>query len=65
MIEMVSLAEARLRRGRKPVFVSAQLPQAALPLAEAAPIIRGACSLKEPVAGAFRRLILDFRTGER
>jgi rhamnose utilization protein RhaD (predicted bifunctional aldolase and dehydrogenase)/NAD(P)-dependent dehydrogenase (short-subunit alcohol dehydrogenase family) len=64
MIEMVSLAEARLRRGRKPAFVSVQLPQAVLPLAEVAPVIRGACSLKEPVAGAFRRLILDFRTGD-
>jgi NAD(P)-dependent dehydrogenase (short-subunit alcohol dehydrogenase family) len=34
-----------------------------LPLADAAPIIRGACSLKdERIEGAFRRLILDFRT---
>ena len=64
MIEMVALAEARLRRGRRPVFVSAQLPQAGMPLAEAAPIIRGACSLKEAIEGAFRRLILDFRDGD-
>src|SRR5580698_1637663 len=62
MIEMVSLAEARLARGRRNVFAPAPLPSALLPLAEAAPIIRGACSLREPVAGAFRRLILDFRT---
>jgi rhamnulose-1-phosphate aldolase/alcohol dehydrogenase len=63
MIEMVSLAEARLTRGRRQ-FVSVQLPQAVLPLAQAAPIIRGACSLAEPVEGAWRRLILDFRTGD-
>src|SRR6202521_2811274 len=45
MIEMVSLAEARLRRGRRPAFVTAQVPPAVLPLAEAAPIIRGSLSL--------------------
>jgi rhamnose utilization protein RhaD (predicted bifunctional aldolase and dehydrogenase)/NAD(P)-dependent dehydrogenase (short-subunit alcohol dehydrogenase family) len=65
MIEMVSLAEARLRRDRRPAFVSAQVPQAVLPLADAAPIIRGACSLADDkTEGAFRRLVLDFRTGD-
>jgi rhamnose utilization protein RhaD (predicted bifunctional aldolase and dehydrogenase)/NAD(P)-dependent dehydrogenase (short-subunit alcohol dehydrogenase family) len=65
MIEMVSLAEARLRRGRRAVFATAQVPQAVLPLADAAPIIRGACSLEdERTEGAFRRLILDFRTSD-
>src|SRR5215475_6004067 len=34
MIEMVSLAEAQLRRSRRPVFAAAQSPQALLPLAE-------------------------------
>jgi len=63
MIEMVSLAEARLQRGRRAVFATAQLPQSILPLAEAAPIVRGACALKDP-GGAHRRLILDFRTGD-
>jgi rhamnose utilization protein RhaD (predicted bifunctional aldolase and dehydrogenase)/NAD(P)-dependent dehydrogenase (short-subunit alcohol dehydrogenase family) len=65
MIEMVSLAEARLRRGApcRP-FVSVQLPQAVLPLAQVAPIVRGACSLAEPEEGAWRRLILDFRGGD-
>jgi rhamnose utilization protein RhaD (predicted bifunctional aldolase and dehydrogenase)/NAD(P)-dependent dehydrogenase (short-subunit alcohol dehydrogenase family) len=62
MIEMVSAAEARLQRGRKPI-VAARLPQALAPASEAMPIIRGACSLKdESTDGAFRRLILDFRT---
>ncbi len=63
MIEMVSLAEARLRHGRRAVFATAQLPQEVMPLAEAAPIIRGACALKD-AAGAHRRLIMDFRTSD-
>jgi rhamnose utilization protein RhaD (predicted bifunctional aldolase and dehydrogenase)/NAD(P)-dependent dehydrogenase (short-subunit alcohol dehydrogenase family) len=63
MIEMVSLAEALPRRGRRH-FVSAQMPQEELPLAEAAPIIRGACSMPEKAEGAWRRLVLDFRGGD-
>src|SRR6202021_2544756 len=38
MIEMVSRAEARLRQGRKSVFVTAQLPQRCAALATAAPM---------------------------
>jgi rhamnose utilization protein RhaD (predicted bifunctional aldolase and dehydrogenase)/NAD(P)-dependent dehydrogenase (short-subunit alcohol dehydrogenase family) len=65
MIELVSLAEVRLRRNRKAVFVTAQLPQACAPLATVAPIIRGACSLADPRHdGAWRRLILEFRTSD-
>ena len=65
MIEMVSLAEAELQRGRRAVFATAQLPQAAMALADVAPIVRGACSLRdETTEGAFRRLILDFRTND-
>jgi rhamnose utilization protein RhaD (predicted bifunctional aldolase and dehydrogenase)/NAD(P)-dependent dehydrogenase (short-subunit alcohol dehydrogenase family) len=62
MIEMVSLAEARLQRNRKAVFVTAQLPQRVAALADVAPILRGACSLEdEQVEGAWRRLTFDFR----
>jgi rhamnose utilization protein RhaD (predicted bifunctional aldolase and dehydrogenase)/NAD(P)-dependent dehydrogenase (short-subunit alcohol dehydrogenase family) len=62
MIEMVSRAEARLERNRKSVFVTAQLPQRSAALATVAPIVRGACSLKDtPVEGACRRLVLEFR----
>jgi rhamnose utilization protein RhaD (predicted bifunctional aldolase and dehydrogenase)/NAD(P)-dependent dehydrogenase (short-subunit alcohol dehydrogenase family) len=62
MIEMVTLAETRLERGRKAVFASARLPPTITPLAEAAPILRGACSLKDDkTEGAWRRLILEFR----
>jgi rhamnulose-1-phosphate aldolase/alcohol dehydrogenase len=65
MVEMVSLAEARLQRGRKAVFTTAQLPQRTASLANIAPVVRGACSLPDPkVEGAWRRLILDFRTGD-
>src|SRR4051812_3893701 len=63
MIAMVTLAEARLERGRKPTFASARLPQALAPRVEIAPILRGACSLKdEKIEGAWRRLILEFRS---
>ncbi len=63
MIELVSLAEARTARARKAVFVTAQLPQQLAALTEVAPILRGACSREdEKAAGAWRRLILDFRS---
>jgi rhamnose utilization protein RhaD (predicted bifunctional aldolase and dehydrogenase)/NAD(P)-dependent dehydrogenase (short-subunit alcohol dehydrogenase family) len=62
MIALVTLAEERLQRNRKAVFVAARLPQALAPLAMVAPILRGACSLKdEKIEGAWRRMILDFR----
>jgi NAD(P)-dependent dehydrogenase (short-subunit alcohol dehydrogenase family) len=60
----VTLAEERLSRGRK-VPVSAPLPSSLAPLAAVAPIVRGACSLKdEKIEGAHRRLVLDFRVSE-
>jgi len=64
MIEMVSQAEAQLRRGRRAVFATAPLPQALMSLADAAPIARGACALKDAASGAHRRLILEFRSGD-
>jgi rhamnose utilization protein RhaD (predicted bifunctional aldolase and dehydrogenase)/NAD(P)-dependent dehydrogenase (short-subunit alcohol dehydrogenase family) len=65
MIALVTLAEQRLTKNRKAVFVTAQLPQAVTPVATVAPILRGAASRKdEATEGAWRRLILDFRTGE-
>jgi rhamnose utilization protein RhaD (predicted bifunctional aldolase and dehydrogenase)/NAD(P)-dependent dehydrogenase (short-subunit alcohol dehydrogenase family) len=65
MIEMVSLAEARLKRNRKAVFVTAQLPQQSAMLATVAPIVRGACSLRDDkTEGAWRRLIVEFRGGD-
>jgi len=65
MIEMVSRAEERLKKGRKAVFATAQLPQQVAPNAEVAPIVRGACSLKNDGGeGAHRRVIADFRTSD-
>ena len=64
-IDLVTRAEQRLAKNRKAVFVSAQMPQGAAPVAAVAPILRGACALKdETIEGAWRRLILDFRTND-
>jgi rhamnose utilization protein RhaD (predicted bifunctional aldolase and dehydrogenase)/NAD(P)-dependent dehydrogenase (short-subunit alcohol dehydrogenase family) len=64
MIALVTLAEERLSKNRNAVFVTAQLPQAIAPVAAVAPILRGACSLQDrTIEGAWRRLILDFRSG--
>jgi rhamnose utilization protein RhaD (predicted bifunctional aldolase and dehydrogenase) len=62
MIEMVTLAEERLTRRRNAVFVARTLPERIAAYGEVAPILRGACSLKESTEGAWRRLVLDFRT---
>jgi rhamnose utilization protein RhaD (predicted bifunctional aldolase and dehydrogenase)/NAD(P)-dependent dehydrogenase (short-subunit alcohol dehydrogenase family) len=65
MIEMVSRAEERLRRKRKSVFATAQMPQHIAPCADVAPLIRGACCLKDDGGeGAHRRMILEFRSGD-
>jgi rhamnose utilization protein RhaD (predicted bifunctional aldolase and dehydrogenase)/NAD(P)-dependent dehydrogenase (short-subunit alcohol dehydrogenase family) len=63
MIALVTLAEERLQKNRKAVFVTAQLPQAIAAVDAVAPILRGACSRKdEKIEGAWRRMILEFRT---
>ncbi len=65
MIEMVTRAEERLKKNRKAVFATAQLPQAIAPRAEIAPILRGACALQDDkIEGAWRRLVLEFRGNE-
>jgi len=65
MIEMVSLAEARLQRNRKAAFVTAQMPQTTASVAQVAPVIRGACAMKDHGGeGAHRRLVMEFRAGE-
>ena len=64
MIEMVTLAETRVAKGRKTI-AGATLPQAIAPVHEVAPILRGACTLMNAFGeGAHKRLILDFRTGD-
>ena len=63
MIEMVTLVEDRLKTGRRPVFVGASLPKAMLPVAEVAPVIRGACARRDAAGFDGRsRPVLDFRT---
>src|SRR5262245_4518612 len=63
MIEMVTLAEERLTRRRNAVFVARGLPERPRPFRDIAPILRGACSLKDPaIEGAWRRLVCEVRT---
>src|SRR3984893_2603657 len=50
MIEIASLAEARLERARNAVCAAVRLPQRGAPLAAIGPIVRGSCSLKDPKA---------------
>jgi rhamnose utilization protein RhaD (predicted bifunctional aldolase and dehydrogenase)/NAD(P)-dependent dehydrogenase (short-subunit alcohol dehydrogenase family) len=62
MIEMVTLAEERLAKGRK-TLVSVRLPEKLASVAEIAPILRGACAISsDELAGTVKRQILDFRT---
>ena len=65
MIDLVTLAETRLAKNRKPAFVGAKLPSRPAPLAEVAPLVRGACSLPDVrTDGAWKRFVLDFRGNE-
>ncbi len=64
MIELVTLAERRLARGRKNVFAPISLPARLASPAEVAPILRGLLAQPIDVAdGVYRRWILDFRGG--
>ena len=64
MIEMVSLAEERLKRGKK-TLVQANLPAKLASVAEIAPILRGASALvNDRKNGVVKRQILDFRTNK-
>jgi rhamnose utilization protein RhaD (predicted bifunctional aldolase and dehydrogenase)/NAD(P)-dependent dehydrogenase (short-subunit alcohol dehydrogenase family) len=62
MIALVTLAEQRLAKNRKPAFISAKLPARPAPVADVAPIIRGACGRPDgKTDGAWKRFVLDFR----
>jgi rhamnose utilization protein RhaD (predicted bifunctional aldolase and dehydrogenase)/NAD(P)-dependent dehydrogenase (short-subunit alcohol dehydrogenase family) len=64
MIEFVSLAERRLKKKRKS-FPATKLPPKIASLAEVAPIVRGACTLRDARGeGAHQRPVLAFRTGK-
>ena len=65
-IDLVSLAEDRLRRGRRERFRPARLPPRVARASEVAPIVRGL--LAEPLddaGGEWRRAVLDFRANRR
>src|SRR5580704_4961576 len=64
MIAAVTLAEERLKQGRRNVFAPAALPPSPAASVEVAPILRGACALADAaVPGAYKRFVLDFRGG--
>lgn len=60
MLDLVSLAEARLAAGRARGFAAATLPPELAPVAEVAPILRGALATDRG-GGAYGRVILDHR----
>ena len=65
MIEFVTLAENRLKKNRKAVFAGTKLPQRIAPAIDVAPILRGACTLRDGGGeGAHRRPILEFRASD-
>ena len=65
MIEFVTRAENRLKKNRKAVFVAAKLPQQIAAASDVAPILRGACTLRDAGGeGAHKRPILEFRTSD-
>ncbi len=64
MIDLVSLAEARLATGRRTVFVPAALPPSLATPEQIAPILRGAVALQQDEPGAWRRWVADFRTSK-
>jgi rhamnose utilization protein RhaD (predicted bifunctional aldolase and dehydrogenase)/NAD(P)-dependent dehydrogenase (short-subunit alcohol dehydrogenase family) len=61
MIELVTLAEQRLAKNRKPL-AGAKLTARPARVADVAPIIRGACSQPDgKIDGAWKRFVMDFR----
>jgi len=61
MTSLVSLAEQRLKKGRRKVFSSAALPKKIAAAAEVAPILRGIVATARDDADP-ARMVLDFRT---
>ncbi|HEY3224153.1 MAG TPA: bifunctional aldolase/short-chain dehydrogenase [Pseudolabrys sp.] len=65
MIEFVTLAEDRLRKKGNAKLVSVSLPDRIASLPEVAPIVRGACALRDAFGeGAHKRQIVNFRTSD-
>lgn len=62
MIDAVTLAEIRLQKKRKSVFVPARLPDEFASVDDVAPILRGLLA-ENLGADGWRRMVLEFRTG--
>jgi rhamnose utilization protein RhaD (predicted bifunctional aldolase and dehydrogenase)/NAD(P)-dependent dehydrogenase (short-subunit alcohol dehydrogenase family) len=63
MIELVTLAEQRLARGRRNVFAPGALPAKLATPAEVAPILRGLAAIAEDAAdGLYKRFVFEFRS---
>jgi rhamnose utilization protein RhaD (predicted bifunctional aldolase and dehydrogenase)/NAD(P)-dependent dehydrogenase (short-subunit alcohol dehydrogenase family) len=66
MIDLVTLAERRLAKGRRRAFRPAPLPRRLAPAAEVAPILRGLTAIaRDAGERAYSRFILEFRAGRR
>ena len=66
MIALVSLAEARLAKGRKRVFAPRRLPRRIASVAAVAPILRGLTAVTDDAhERRFRRPVMAFRTSRR
>src|SRR5215470_8614996 len=65
MIEFVTIAEEHLRKKGNVKFASVRLPGEIASVSDVAPILRGACTLRDAFGeGAHKRLILDFRSSD-
>ena len=64
MVSLISLAQRRLRKGKRRVFAPVELPRRLAEPAEIAPILRGSLALSEGVGDRYRRCVLTFRSGE-
>jgi rhamnose utilization protein RhaD (predicted bifunctional aldolase and dehydrogenase)/NAD(P)-dependent dehydrogenase (short-subunit alcohol dehydrogenase family) len=61
MIEFVSLAETYIRKGRNSVFAQTSVPKELISVAEIAPAIRGACTIRTKSSYKNKPFVLDFR----
>ena len=66
MIELVNLAENRLKKGHKRIFVAVKLPGKLATPAEVSPVLRGLLAIEtDPEEGLYQRFILSFRSSTK
>jgi len=63
MIDLVDLAEQRLKKGKRDPFVQVKLPKALASVAEIAPVVRG--RLANTAGGRCERFVLEHRTSPK